>query len=148
MLELTERGLYCPLGKFYIDPWRGVRRALITHAHGDHARSGSESYLTVNAGLRLLRARLGSEVAIETKGYGESITIGDVAVSFHPAGHILGSAQVRLEHHGEVWVVSGDYKPQRIPPAIRLCRSHAMVLSRKQRRTADLPLASRTQGIR
>ena len=110
MLELTERGLYCPLGDFYIDPWRGVRRALITHAHGDHARSGSESYLTVNAGLRLLRARLGSEVAIETKGYGESITIGDVAVSFHPAGHILGSAQVRLEYHGEVWVVSGDYK--------------------------------------
>jgi putative mRNA 3-end processing factor len=110
MLELTERGLYCPLGDFYIDPWRGVRRALITHAHGDHARPGSESYLTVNTGLRLLQARLGSEVTIETKGYGESITIGDVAVSFHPAGHILGSAQVRLDYRGAVWVVSGDYK--------------------------------------
>ena len=72
MLELTERGLYCPLGDFYIDPWRGVRRALIIHGHGDHARPGSESYLTVNAGLRLLRAGLGSEVAIETKAYGES----------------------------------------------------------------------------
>ena len=101
-----------PSRRFLYRSLAGSQASHITHAHGDHARSGSESYLTVTAGVRLLRARLGSEVAIETKGYGESITIGDVAVSFHPAGHILGSAQVRLEYHGEVWVVSGDSSEQ------------------------------------
>jgi putative mRNA 3-end processing factor len=102
-------GLYCPAGDFYIDPWRPVDRAVLTHAHSDHARAGHARYLAAAPGLPLLRARLG-EVAIQAAEYGETVEIGGVRVSLHPAGHVLGSAQVRLEHRGRVWVVSGDYK--------------------------------------
>jgi len=108
LLELAQHGLYCASGNFYIDPWGPVERAVITHAHAAH--SGSGSYLTARPGERLLRARLGTEAAIQTLDYGEPVTIGDVRVSLHPAGHILGSAQVRMERGGEVWVISGDYK--------------------------------------
>ncbi len=110
VLELTDRGLYCAAGDFYVDPWQPVRRAVITHAHSDHARRGSQYYLTSKPGDLILRARLGQEAQIQTLQFGERIDFGEVRVSFHPAGHIFGSAQVRLEHHGEVWVVSGDYK--------------------------------------
>ena len=110
MLTLNSRGLYCAPGDFFIDPWEPVDRALITHAHGDHARWGSARYLAVREGERVLRTRLGANAAIDFVDYGETVTIGDVRVSFHPAGHILGSAQVRIEHRGEVWVVSSDYK--------------------------------------
>jgi len=110
LLSLTPAGLYCPAGDFHIDPWQPVPRAVITHAHGDHARTGSEAYLAAAPGLPLLRARLGDEAHIETVAYGESRAIGGVDVSLHPAGHVLGSAQVRIEAAGEVWVVSGDYK--------------------------------------
>lgn len=109
MLTVTESGLYCAAGDFYIDPWRGVPRALITHAHSDHARRGSMAYLCVDSCAGLLRSRLGP-VNIQTHPYGEQITIGGVKVSFHPAGHVLGSAQIRMEHQGEIWVASGDYK--------------------------------------
>lgn len=110
VIEATEAGLYCRAGDFYIDPWGGVERAVITHAHGDHARPGSRSYLTSRAGEALLRARLAGEGTVEALEYGERVPLGEVSVSLHPAGHILGSAQVRLERGGEVWVVSGDYK--------------------------------------
>ena len=110
LLELREAGLYCPPGAFYIDPWGPADRAVITHAHSDHAAAGSGAYLTSRAGEPLLRARLGSQAAIQSVEYGERLALGDAAVSLHPAGHILGSAQVRIEHRGEVWVVSGDYK--------------------------------------
>jgi putative mRNA 3-end processing factor len=110
LLELRDPGLYCAGGDFYIDPVLPVERALITHAHGDHARSGSRAYLTAAAGELLLRARLGEDAAIQTLAYGAPLRLGGVTVSFHPAGHILGSAQVRVEREGEVWVVSGDYK--------------------------------------
>jgi putative mRNA 3-end processing factor len=110
LLELAEHGLYCAAGEFYIDPWGAVDRAIVTHAHAGHARPGSRSYLTARAGERLLRARLGPEASIQAVDYGAPLTIGDARVSLHPAGHILGSAQVRIEHGGEVWVVSGDYK--------------------------------------
>ena len=110
LLKLTARGLHCEAGDFYIDPWEPVDRALITHAHGDHARWGSRSYLAASEGERVLRTRLGADAAIETIQYGQTRDIGGVRVSFHPAGHILGSAQIRVEHRGEVWVVSGDYK--------------------------------------
>jgi putative mRNA 3-end processing factor len=110
LLEVRQAGLYCPSGDFYIDPVLPVERALITHAHGDHARAGSNSYLTAREGEGLLRARLGDEAVIQTEPYGASVQIGSVRVSFHPSGHILGSAQIRLELAGEVWVVSGDYK--------------------------------------
>ena len=104
-------GLYCPPGDFYIDPWRPVERAVITHAHGDHARTGNTHYLAAAAGEGVLRARLG-EVDLQVLPYGEAVTHHGVRLSFHPAGHVLGSAQVRLEHGGEVWVASGDYKTE------------------------------------
>lgn len=110
LLQVREAGLYCPAGDFYIDPVLPVERALITHAHGDHARPGSRSYLTSGPGEALLRARLGEEASLQSEPYGAALPIGDARVSFHPAGHILGSAQIRIEHGGEIWVVSGDYK--------------------------------------
>ena len=110
VLTLTDRGFYCEPGDFYVDPWEPVDRAVITHAHGDHATWGSRSYLTAEAGVSVLRARMGPAAAIRGLPYGQAISVNGVTVSLHPAGHILGSAQVRLVHLGEVWVVSGDYK--------------------------------------
>ena len=110
MLKLTAKGLYCAAGDFYIDPSRAVDRAVITHAHSDHARRGSKEYFCVSSGEGLLRARIGQNISVRTFVYGEKFQIGGVTVSFHPAGHILGSSQVRIEHFGEVWVASGDYK--------------------------------------
>jgi putative mRNA 3-end processing factor len=111
LIEFTDKGLYCPPGDFYIDPWRGVNRAVITHAHSDHARAGSESYLCHHLTKPLLLLRLG-EHPFQSMAWGESVLMNDVKVSLHPAGHIIGSSQVRIEHKGEVWVVSGDYKTE------------------------------------
>lgn len=113
LLVLNQNGLYCAAGDFYIDPWLPVERAVITHAHNDHARSGNRHYLTAAPGLEVLRARMGPEASIQIIAYGERMTIDDISISLHPAGHILGSAQVRIEHGGEVWVVTGDYKIER-----------------------------------
>jgi len=110
LLRPTEHGLYCEAGDFHVDPWRPVPRAVVTHAHADHACWGSGRYLTSAEGLRVLQIRMGPEAIIDAIPYGESVDLGGVKVSLHPAGHILGSSQVRLEHRGEVWVVSGDYK--------------------------------------
>ena len=110
LLENTSRGLYCPAGDFYIDPWQPVPRAVITHAHSDHARFGSARYLTTPEGVSLLRERVGQDAAIDSSPYGQTLDMNGVRVSLHPAGHILGSAQVCMEHHGQVAVVSGDYK--------------------------------------
>jgi putative mRNA 3-end processing factor len=110
MLQETTAGLYCAAGDFYIDPWQSVPRAVITHAHGDHARSGSKGYLCAADSAPLLARRFGSDAVIEALPYGQSIVLGQVRVSFHPAGHILGSAQVRVEGREGVWVASGDYK--------------------------------------
>ncbi|MES2975813.1 MAG: ligase-associated DNA damage response exonuclease [Pseudomonadota bacterium] len=103
------QGLYCPAGDFYIDPWRPVERAIITHAHADHARTGHGHYLAAAPAEGVLRARLGN-ITLQPLAYGEAIVHNGVTVSLHPAGHVLGSAQVRLEHGGQVWVASGDYK--------------------------------------
>jgi putative mRNA 3-end processing factor len=110
----TAAGLYCEAGGFHIDPWQPVGRALLTHAHGDHARPGSAAYLCAAPGESVARRRL-PDATVETLPYGASVALGDVRVSFHPAGHILGSAQIRVERDGEVWVVSGDYKRQPDP---------------------------------
>jgi putative mRNA 3-end processing factor len=110
LLRLTPSGLYCAAGDFYIDPWQPVERAVITHAHADHARPGSQRYLTTPTGAPVLAPRLDPGASIRTLAYGERLTLHDVTLSLHPAGHLLGSAQVRVEHKGEVWVVSGDYK--------------------------------------
>ena len=108
LIELRPQGLYCPPGDFYIDPWRPVERAVITHAHADHARAGHQHYLCSAEGAALLRARLG-DVPLQSLGWGETLDRHGVRLSLHPAGHVLGSAQVRIEHRGQVWVASGDY---------------------------------------
>lgn len=110
LLQITADGLYCQQGNFHIDPWNPVARAVITHAHSDHARPGSRQYLCAAPGAALLRARLGEAIDISTLDYGKATQMDGVSVSFHPAGHVLGSAQIRVEHRGEVWVASGDYK--------------------------------------
>ena len=110
LLELRDAGLFCPLGGFYIDPWQPVEKAVITHAHADHARPGSQSYLCSASCAPLLRLRLGADASVQGLAYATSLTLGSVNVSLHPAGHILGSAQVKIEHGGYSWVVSGDYK--------------------------------------
>jgi putative mRNA 3-end processing factor len=110
MLTETPAGLYCEGGDFFIDPWHSVKRALITHAHGDHARFGSAAYLCTEDCASLLRRRFGAGPPIDALAYGREIRLNDVKVSFHPAGHILGSAQLRIEGADGVWVLSGDYK--------------------------------------
>ena len=117
LVALRPEGLYCPAGDFYIDPWRTVDRAVITHAHGDHARRGHARYLAARPGEAVLRTRMG-EITLDAVPYGEVVTIGATRVSLHPAGHVLGSAQVRIEHRGEVWVVSGDYKLDHDPTCV------------------------------
>jgi putative mRNA 3-end processing factor len=111
LIEFTNRGLYCRAGDFYIDPWMPVDKAIITHAHSDHARLGSNRYLCHTASLPLLKLRLG-EIAVDPVGWNETIYINSVKISLHPAGHIIGSSQVRIEYDHEVWVVSGDYKTE------------------------------------
>ncbi len=102
-------GLYCPAGDFYIDPWRPVARAVITHAHADHARSGHAHYLAHTKAHGVMVSRLG-QINLQRVDYGEAVTHNGVRISLHPAGHVLGSSQVRIEHGGQVWVASGDYK--------------------------------------
>lgn len=112
MPELITRraeGLYCEAGGFYIDPWRPVDRAVITHAHADHCREGHGAYLAHRDAEGLMRSRVDPDMSFQGLAYGESLRLGEVTLSLHPAGHVLGSAQVRVEHRGEVWVVSGDY---------------------------------------
>ena len=109
LIVLRPQGMYCPAGDFYIDPWRPVDRAVITHAHADHARTGHAHYLAARDAENVLRSRLGT-IDLQTLAYGESISLNGVQVSLHPAGHVLGSAQVRVAHAGRVWVASGDYK--------------------------------------
>ena len=114
MVTETAEGLFCSAGGFHIDPWLPVPRAVITHAHGDHARPGSASYLCAATSAGLLKRRFGADTQVETLEYGEPRTIGDVVLSLHPAGHVLGSAQIRLEGRSGstsgVWVIAGDYK--------------------------------------
>ena len=110
MIERTHDGLYCRAADAWVDPWRPVPRALITHAHADHARPGCGEYWAVASSEGVLRQRLGQDITLHPVQYGEEHWLGQCRVSFHSAGHVLGSAQIRLEVDGEVWVVSGDYK--------------------------------------
>lgn len=110
LIVSRPEGLYCPEGEFFIDPWRPVDRAVITHAHSDHARRGNAHYLAHRDSAELLRIRLGADISLQTLEYGEALEHKGVRISLHPAGHVLGSAQVRLECRGRVWVASGDYK--------------------------------------
>lgn len=112
MLKFNDKGIYCEQADVYIDPWQPVEKAIITHAHSDHTRRGCQKYLCHTDTAPLLRFRLGNDIAIEAVAYRSPVFINGVKISLHPAGHIIGSAQVRLEYKGEVWVVSGDYKLQ------------------------------------
>jgi putative mRNA 3-end processing factor len=118
LIEPAGGGLYCAAGGFHIDPWDAVDRAVISHAHGDHLRPGSTSYLCADASRALVAHRLGDPSRLESASYGAPVSVNGVRISFHPAGHILGSAQVRVEHRGEVWVASGDYKRAADPTCI------------------------------
>lgn len=129
LVEPTDRGLYCEAGDFYIDPWRPVDRAVVTHAHSDHATAGCERYLCSDIGVEVLRQRVHQGARIEGAAYGETTTIRGVKVSLHPAGHLLGSAQVRVEVDGRIEVVTGDYKTQadRTCAAFEPIRCHRLI---------------------
>ncbi|CUH26417.1 putative exonuclease, DNA ligase-associated [Jannaschia seosinensis] len=128
VLEFRDEGIYCPAGRFHIDPWRPVERALVTHGHADHSYPGHRRYLTSKAAGPVIRHRLG-EVDLEGIEFGETRDINGVRVSFHPAGHVPGSAQIRVEHRGEVWVVSGDYKttPDGLSEPFEPVRCHTFI---------------------
>ena len=115
LVRPTDRGLFCEAGDFHVDPWKPVGRAVITHAHSDHATWGCDRYLTSGPGVPVLRQRVQEDARIDGLPYGEPLDINGVRVSLHPAGHLLGSAQVRLEHAGRVTVITGDYKTQPDP---------------------------------
>jgi putative mRNA 3-end processing factor len=112
LIRFTGKGLYCEAGNFYIDPWQPVERAIITHAHSDHARWGSQYYLCHKFSKPILQLRLGSDIKVDTVEWNQAVYFNGVTVSLHPAGHILGSSQIRVEYKGEVWVASGDYKTE------------------------------------
>lgn len=110
LIEATDRGLVCEAGGFTIDPWKPVKTSLVTHAHADHARPVADVTYAAHSSIPLLRRRLGPDLELRGVSWGEPLSFGDTTVSFHPAGHVLGSAQIRVERHGEVWVFTGDYK--------------------------------------
>lgn len=112
LLKFTSKGILCIPGRFYIDPWKPVDYALITHGHADHAKNGMQKYLCHHFTKPILYSRIGRDIQCESVNYNEPILINGVRVSFHPAGHIIGSSQIRMEYKGFISVVSGDYKIQ------------------------------------
>lgn len=129
MLTFTDKGIYCAAGDFYIDPWKPVPRAVITHAHSDHARWGNQHYLCTKDSVPFLQLRLGKEISVQGLAYGEEIYLNGVTVSFHPAGHMIGSAQVKVTYKGQTWVASGDYKVENdgISGAFEPQKCHAFI---------------------
>lgn len=129
LLIYTSRGLYCPLADVYIDPHKPVQRALITHGHSDHAILGHRYYLSTPITAAINKFRLGNFIQVQTIEFGDPIYINQVKFSFHPAGHIPGSAQIRVEYQGEVWVVTGDYKTERdkVSGAFELIRCNTLI---------------------
>lgn len=111
LLAFNDKGIYCAQADVYLDPWRAVPKAIITHGHSDHARWGHGSYITHHQNVPIIQHRLGN-ITVTGKNWGETFTINGVSFSFYPAGHIVGSAQVRVEYKGEVWVFTGDYKTE------------------------------------
>jgi putative mRNA 3-end processing factor len=112
LITFTNKGIYCKQGDFYIDPWRPVNLAVTTHGHADHVKWGNNAYLCHTLTKPILDQRLGEGLKIETLPYGSEVNLNGVKISFFPAGHVIGSAQVRLEYKGEICVVSGDYKTE------------------------------------
>lgn len=110
LLKFTDEGIYCEQADVHIDPWRKVDKAIITHAHADHSRWGMKHYLAHPMSIPVMKLRLGQDISVQGLEYNEKLIINGVEFSLHPAGHIPGSAQVRVSYQGETWVVSGDYK--------------------------------------
>ncbi|MBC7425778.1 MAG: ligase-associated DNA damage response exonuclease [Bacteroidia bacterium] len=129
LLQFHPYGIYCPQADVFIDPWKSVPKAIITHGHADHAKTGSAYYLAHHDTIPILKLRLGADTNTQGIGYNETVTINGVHISLHPAGHIIGSAQIRLEYKGEIWVVSGDYKLQNdgVCPPFEPVRCHHFV---------------------
>jgi putative mRNA 3-end processing factor len=129
LLELTPSGLYCPQADIFIDPWRPVEKAVITHAHSDHARWGMKHYLAHHHSAEVMKLRLGQDISLETIDYNENLEINGVKISLHPAGHIPGSAQIRMEYNGKIVVISGDYKTENdgLSQAFEPVRCHEFV---------------------
>jgi putative mRNA 3-end processing factor len=111
LLAFNDKGIYCAAADVYLDPWKPVNKAIITHGHADHSRWGHKQYITHHTNVPIIKHRLG-DIEVTGKGWNESFSINGVKFSFHPAGHIIGSAQIRVEHKGEVWVFTGDYKTE------------------------------------
>ena len=111
LLCFDDKGIYCEPAGVYLDPWKPVNKAIITHGHADHSRWGHKQYITHHNNVPIIKHRLG-EIQVSGKEYGETFVINNVKFSLFPAGHIIGSSQVRVEHKGEVWVFSGDYKTE------------------------------------
>ncbi len=111
LLEFTKKGIYCEQAKVYLDPWKPVDKAIISHGHADHSRYGHQQYITHRKNVPIISHRLGA-INVTGKEWGETFVINNVKFSLHPAGHIIGSSQIRVEHNGEVWVFSGDYKTE------------------------------------
>ncbi|HEX8561557.1 MAG TPA: ligase-associated DNA damage response exonuclease [Flavobacterium sp.] len=111
LLAFNDKGIYCEQADVYLDPWKPVTNAIITHGHSDHSRWGHKNYITHHTNVPIIRHRLG-EINVTGKDWNETFTINGVKFSLHPAGHIIGSAQIRVEHKGEVWVFTGDYKTE------------------------------------
>lgn len=112
MIQFTSKGIYCVPGKFYLDPWQPVDMAIITHGHADHAYPGMKKYLCHHFTVGILKSRIGPDIKVEGLAYNQAVHINGVKVSLHPAGHIIGSAQIRMEYKGKVTVFTGDYKIQ------------------------------------
>lgn len=129
LLEMTKKGLYCSKGSFYIDPTGAVERAVVTHAHADHARPGSTHYLCAPETVHLLKDRIGADISVQALPYGERLGISNIVLSLHPSGHMLGAAQVKVEQNGEAWVVTGDYKRTPDPTCLPFepLRAHVLV---------------------
>lgn len=129
LIEFRKEGLYVPQADVYIDPWKAVNKAFITHGHSDHARYGSKSYVATHSALPVIKHRLGSHINARGIEYGEEISVNGVKFSFHPAGHIIGSAMIKVEYKGEVWVASGDYKiePDGVSEDFAPIKCHAFI---------------------
>lgn len=129
LIQFTDKGLYVPQAEVYIDPWRPVQKAFITHGHSDHSRYGMQQYMATHAAVPVIKHRLGSHINISGVKFGETTTVNGVKFSFHPAGHIIGSAQIRVEYKGEVWVASGDYKvaPDNISEPFESVKCHTFI---------------------
>ncbi|PIB37910.1 ligase-associated DNA damage response exonuclease [Maribacter sp. 4G9] len=111
LLQFTDKGIYCDKADVYLDPWRPVNKAIITHGHADHSRWGNKQYITHHRNIPIISHRLG-DIKTTRFEWGETFIINNVKFSLHPAGHIIGASQVRVEHNGEVWVFTGDYKTE------------------------------------